>query len=216
MVEIMVLIPTRNRPENARRLASSLNEVDVDYKFCVDEDDSRLAEYESSLSAVHIVVDKPNRLGPWLNVASKFYSDFYDVIGFIGDDVMPRTAHWDQQIREAFKPNAVIYPNDGWQGEALPTSVFMDSRIIRKIGYMVYPKLTHLYIDNHWKALGEALGTLTYLPECHLEHLHPFAGKAKTDAVYESANSSAMYSSDGKVFQRYVEEVLANDVRKIL
>ena len=68
--------------------------------------------------------------------------------------------------------------------------------MIEHVGYMVYPTLTHLYIDNHWKAWGEAPDTLKYLDDVYLEHMHPFAGKAESDETYEKANSPELYSKD--------------------
>lgn len=216
MPKILVVTPTRGRPENVKRLRASLDrkaqsQASFDHLVCIDEDDPRLDDYmkEASDPTNHYVVGTPKRLGPWLNEVAKTVEPFaYDIIAFIGDDVVARTWGWDFTVREAMKPNGIVYCNDGWQGEGLPTAVFMDTEMVKKAGYMVYPELIHLYIDNHWKVWGEALGTLTYLPGIYLEHMHPFAGKAETDAVYEAANHPDMYSSDGQAFHRFVEEEL--------
>jgi hypothetical protein len=80
---------------------------------------------------------------------------------------------------------------------------------------MVYPELVHLYIDNHWKAWGEALGTLTYLNDVLLEHMHPFAGKAETDAVYDAANAPEMYDADSLAYTKFVQDELPELVKRL-
>lgn len=185
-------------------------------KFCVDFDDPYHEAYIDSLPSGTVSVGSSNRLGPWLNIASSVYAQTHDIIGFIGDDVIIKTNAWDEDVREVYCENLIAYPNDGWQGEGLPTSVFMDADLIKSLGYMVYPEFTHLYIDNHWKALGEALGTLTYLPEVSMEHMHPFAGKSVDDETYRAANHPDMYSKDGKIFDYYINTILPRDVRQAI
>jgi len=213
--EIMILVPTRGRPQNARRLYDSLMETanrGFGIEFCVDEDDPYLEAYLDILPKNTVAVGNPNRLGPWLNIAALAHLAEYDIIGFIGDDVVSRTYAWDEDVREAYGEYMIAYPNDGWQGEGLPTSVFIDAFLIHCLGYMVHPSFSHLYIDNHWKRLGEELGTLTYLKDVHMEHMHPFAGKAADDATYQAANSPDQYSKDGIAFQKWEMFHLPQDV----
>lgn len=217
MRKIAVIVPTRGRPANARRLWDSFVETTatgwVSVHFCVDEDDPYLESYIDNLPG-RVNVGSPNRLGPWLNLMSKSLLADNDIIGFVGDDVISRTYGWDEIVMNHFEENAIIYPNDGWQGAGLPTSVFMDANLIKKLGYMVHPYFKHLYIDNHWKALGEELGTLTYLDDVHMEHMHPFAGKAADDETYRTANSPEQYSEDGKAYQRWEMFELGYDTLK--
>lgn len=210
--DLLVLIPTKGRVDNVRRLNDHLSALPISYLFCMDNNDPTVREVRKFTA--NVWESDPRRLGPWLNVASAKYVDDYETIGFIGDDVMPRTYDWYEKIIAHHGKNSMVYPNDGWQGEGLPTSIFMDTGLIKSLGYMVYPPLTHLYIDNHWKALGEALGTLRYLPDVYLEHMHPYASKAEMDDVYEAANHPDMYTRDGQAFQYYVDTILERDVRQ--
>lgn len=219
MEKILVLCPTRARPENAKRLKHNFaanTKGDTDLVFCIDDNDPKLVDYlvMAQEPGFYYKTDTPKRLGPWLNYWVDKISE-YDIVGFVGDDVLARTWNFDDRIREAMVPNGIVYGNDGWQGQNLPTSVFMDARMVEKAGYMVYPKLTHLYIDNHWKAWGEALGTLKYLEDVHLEHMHPFAGKAENDKVYEDANTPLMYSKDGQAFEQFVKRELPKLVKRL-
>lgn len=221
--KILIITPTRARPENLERLRASLLAQSEDFNSfdlvaCIDTNDPKLVDYlvDAQTPGRYYVTGEPKRLGPWLNEVVKIvHPDDYDIIGFLGDDVEARTHGWDKRVREAMQPDGMVYCNDGWQGQGLPTGIFMDTTMIVKAGYMVYPELTHLYIDNHWKAWGEALGTLTYLDDVLLEHMHPFAGKAKTDAVYDAANSPDMYSKDGQTFEKFVKTELSELVKRI-
>jgi hypothetical protein len=212
----MILVPTRERPKNAKRLWDSLVETtwNAEVRFCMDWDDPKHLEYERLLPAEVLLPGPSQRLGPWLNYASTMFRGDYDIIGFLGDDVVSKTYGWDDIVRGRLTKNAIIYPNDGWQGAGLPTSVFMDSGLIERLGYMVHPSFTHLYIDNHWKELGLALDSLKYLEQIDMEHLHPFAGKAETDRVYEEANHPNMYSKDRFAFEYWKQHVLPEDVAR--
>lgn len=213
----LVLCPTRGRPENAKRLHESIG-PGVDLIFLIDSDDRRLVDYLmlGQTRGIYYHTGPGKRLGPWLNEAVDMgFTRPYEIVGFLGDDVIPRTFGWAKKIEEAMIPNGIVYGNDGWQGEGLPTGVFMDARMVENAGYMVYPELVHLYIDNHWKAWGEALGTLTYLPDVFLEHMHPFAGKAETDRVYEDANTDERYDKDREAYHKFVEQELPKLVKRL-
>jgi hypothetical protein len=211
---IKIIVPTRGRPENAVRLYEAIQTTaEVDVVFCLDHDDPKLDEYYDT--NLPFRTGRRRRLVGTLNDAVLTYQNYYDIIGFMGDDVIPHTHRWDVAIANAFRPNMIAYANDGWQGEGLPTAVFMDSNIVRKLGYMVAPTLIHLFADNYWKALGEALGTLTYLPDVNMEHIHPFAGKAADDLTYQEANSGEMWDHDQASFNMYVKNQLAIDVEHL-
>lgn len=214
-MKILVIVPTRGRPDNIVRLDKAFDdtEVDVDLLVCVDDDDPRLADY--CKTGVPFRCGERKRLVGTLNEAALSMVDKYDIIGFLGDDVLPKEMEWDHVIRDNFKKDMVAYGNDGHQGEGLPTGVFLDSRIIKILGYMVPPTFIHLFADNYWKALGEALGTLTYLPDLDMEHLHPYAGKAEHDKTYEEANASSVWRNDEAAFYSYVENQLEKDVEKL-
>lgn len=213
-MKIMVIVPTRGRPENALRLFQAMETTAwVDSIFCVDEDDPKRLEYREL--GIPWREGKRLRLVGTLNEVANQVADAYDIIGFLGDDTLPQTYRWDLEIAEVFQPNMVAYANDGHQREGLPTGVFLDAAIVKKLGYMVPPSFIHLFADNYWKALGEALGTLTYLEHVDIEHLHPYAGKAEHDKTYEEANAGPVWENDERAFNDYVSHQLALDVERI-
>jgi hypothetical protein len=130
-------------------------------------------------------------------------------IGFMGDDHLPRTASWDGTICEALDElgsAGIVYGNDLFQGPNLPTAVFMHAEIVRTLGYMAPPCLRHMFLDNFWLELGRSAGTIRYLPDVIIEHMHPEAGKAPEDDNYgrvrglmgEDGEAYAAYKADGR------------------
>jgi hypothetical protein len=197
---LAVLVPTRGRPQNAARLqqafrnTESLNSTLV---FVVDHDDPELEGYweRAGVGEIdHLTVyegEGGRGMVASLNAAAHRLAGEYDALGFMGDDHLPRTAGWDAHVLGALSSPwpRVVYGNDLFQGERLPTAAFLPSRVVRALGYMAPPMLRHLYVDNFWLDLGQQLGGLTYLPDVVIEHVHPAAGKTAMDERYAAVNA---------------------------
>lgn len=214
ITRMLVIVPTRGRPENVVRLEQALKDTRTtraDFLYIVDHDDPKAEEYvRLGLNRLTILHDRL-RLGGTLNWAARKYAGVYDAIGFMGDDHLPRTEFWDLRILDTLDTGTgrnprVVYGNDLLQGENLPTAVFLHSRIIQALGYMVPPNQIHLYLDNFWKELGRSLNGLVYLPGVIIEHMHPAAGKADWDARYEEVNARDVDLSDRIAFHQYMED----------
>jgi hypothetical protein len=178
--------------------------------FCVDDDDPTLSEYQQ---LPNVVVGQRKRLAPTLNDAALAAVDQYGIIGFMGDDHLPRTHGWDVQVAEAIGSPGIAYGNDLLQGAALPTAVFVTSNIIKSIGYMCAPGLLHMYLDDTWKAWGDGADCLTYLPDVIIEHMHPGNNKAQHDFSYRE--SEALMEPDKHIYIQYAQTALAEDVERI-
>lgn len=219
----LILVPTRGRPQNAIEVLKSHKEFSCksDLLFVVDTDDDELINYRSAVGLEYIVEVENNTRGMAypLNVAAKKYANDYEFFSFIGDDHRLRTPDWDVALMRAIGERpGLSYGNDLLQGENLPTAVMMSSAIVRALGGMVPPKLKHLYLDNFWKALGNDLGNLAYLPGVIIEHLHPIAGKAEWDEGYRAVNANEIYAFDRLMFDAYIKSedyrVLLRDLRQ--
>lgn len=218
MNNLLVIVPTRGRPENVARLERARYETQVmdhsvvSFTYIVDDDDPRAMDYaklaDTFESGSRMDIVHRRRLGPTLNDAAARYCGDWDAIGFMGDDHLPTTRGWDREILDALgddsQPN-IVYGNDLLQGPNLPTAVFMPSRVIKAAGFMCPPAQVHLYLDNYWKALGEALGTLTYLPNVVIEHIHPAAGKTPMDDGYREANATELDQVDKEAWHQFLE-----------
>lgn len=206
---LLVIVPTRGRPQNAARLADAFRQTDslnAELVFVADHDDPELTAYH--LAAPRLLVyqgESGNGLVPALNWAAGLYADIYDYIGFMGDDHLPRTAGWDAHVLGALDPlePRIVYGNDLLQGENLPTAAFMPSRMVRALGFMAPPVLRHLYVDNFWLQLGRDLGGLRYLPDVVIEHIHPAAGKTPMDERYAVVNAPAADRLDSDAWRDF-------------
>jgi len=186
----------------------------------VDDDDPTLDEYQliDLPKFAQLTVGPRLRLGGSLNAAAPRWAiGVAASVGFMGDDHRPRTIGWDRRIAETLdrRKLGVVYGNDLIQGPLLPTAVFMDSRIVRTLGWMVYPGMTHLWFDNLWRKLGEELGTLTYLDDVVIEHCHPIAGKAEWDQGYTECNGGDVWAHDEQLYNEWVGQHMADDVARL-
>lgn len=205
--ELAVIVPTRGRPENAARLETAFERTTRSGAvpvFVADEDDPKLDDYRARLDAGDIrrLVISPFTGGKGLcyplNTTARRYVKAYDYVGFMGDDHLPVTEGWDTEMTgelDSLEPR-IAYGNDLLQGPNLPTAVFMQSRMVRALGFMAPQVMRHLYLDNFWKELGEAVGGLRYRGDVVIEHLHPVAGKAEWDERYRVVNEQAADTHD--------------------
>lgn len=213
--ELAVVIPTRGRPENAARLSEAFRQTTVLGAlpvFVADEDDPALSGYRTLLDEGRIdrlfiygATEGGRGLCFPLNYAARSYAQVYNYVGFMGDDHLPRTRGWDEQIMnelDSLEPR-IAYGNDLLQGANLPTAVFMQSRMIRAMGIMAPQVMRHLYLDNFWKELGERVGGLRYRDDVIIEHLHPVAGKAAMDEGYRRVNAAEADRRDREAWVDY-------------
>lgn len=231
MADLLVIVPSRGRPENVVRLIGAWKAtVRDDAKLFVvtDPDDPTADDYHGLQIGAdddrfgHIILDPRGerlRLGGILNYIGYAYACEPDVpvLGFVGDDHLPRTEGWDTAVLAALHDlgSGIVYGDDLLQGQKLPTAVFMTSDIIRTLGWMVPPGLVHLYIDDAWRELGAAMGRLKYLPDVVIEHMHPAAQKASWDHRYAEVNAPEVAAADKATFDAWMAEGLPAAMAKL-
>lgn len=212
--DLLVIIPTRGRPQAIPEIMQAWDDTGAtaDVLFCVDKDDPELAGYKQQAKAladdsrVRFVFWARKRLVGTLNQAAVKNAPSYRFLAFLGDDHRPRPAAipWDERIRICLSGGpGIVYGNDLLQGEKMATAVAMTSDIVETLSYMVPPALVHLCADLVWVDWGRGMGRITYLDDMVIEHLHPAAGKASVDAVYEDCNSSERASADAAAYYHY-------------
>lgn len=226
MADLVVIVPSRGRPDNAYWLAEAFRdttEYDVRPVFAVDSDDPKASEYNEvvRLGLGSVIVADHTSMVDALNKRAAGFAELEDelrpaAIAFMGDDHRPRTQSWDRAYLDALaaKPG-IVYGNDLIQGEQLPTQCAMSTEVVRALGHMAPPVLRHLYVDNYWRDLGKAAGCLTYLPDVVIEHLHPVAGKAAVDDGYRRVNAPEMYQRDAAAYETYMREHGGRDVAAV-
>ena len=228
MTRLFVLIPSRQRPGSVGAMARAFANTctaDTTMIWCIDgdpdEDDYRTAVEVSRATfypamRIHLGHERRRLVGT-LNFWSVMYASRPDrpcAIAYLGDDHRPATYGWDSAYLAALKllGAGIVYGDDGHQGANLPTQMAMTTDIVRALGYLAPPPLTHMYCDNFWKDLGEGAGCLLYLPDVKVTHLHPGAGKGSWDASYHESNSAGSYATDKAAYERYRAEELPRAV----
>ena len=213
--DVLVIVPTRGRPDASVEFHKEFLQKSMisDLMFAIDEDD---ADSYPRIDGVLYEVNPRMGMNGTLNYVANKYADKYKYIAFMGDDHRVRTFGWDLVMAERIGSLGVAYGNDLIQGQALPTSVMMSSKIIKAIGYMAPPKQKHMYLDNFWLDLGTRLNAIHYLEDVIIEHLHFSVGKSDMDSSYQETNDSAIYNADKVAYDEYISTQMDIDIDKIL
>jgi len=205
---LVVLVPSRNRPQNIADLIKAFDDTktESDLIVIVDDNEPEMDAYLQLGCDIFVVEKRGKGMAKPLNFAARHFAYKYRHFAFLGDDHRPRTKNWDVAFINALDEleTGLVYGNDLLQGENLPTAIAMTGDIVNALGGMVPPEMIHLYLDNFWMRLGNDLNSLRYMPEIIIEHLHPIAGKAKWDQGYKDVNAEEVYSADKKAFDDYL------------
>jgi hypothetical protein len=173
----------------------------------VDSDDPTLPIYYTLLNGIgQVVVVEPGRRGMVAALQAGFEvfkGQLGFAVGFMGDDHRPRTVGWDTNYLNTLRElrTGLVYGNDLFQFENIPTQVAMTTDIPEKLGYLCPPEFDHLCVDVVWKDWGQAIERLRYLKDTVVEHVHYLPGKSsfdKTYAVvaYQNYNHSGRFEAD--------------------
>ena len=220
--DLTMYVPTKSRPDNALRLQDQFyktSRLTSRIVFIKSDNDPLLDHYKDLNESITVSPKKPGFVDPlnlgYLNDRKKVYSF---AVGFMGDDHFPRTDGWDEMFVDALlsMKAGLVYGNDGLQGAAIPTQIAMTADIPLTLGFMTLPQLWHLYADNFWLDIGNAIRRIKYLPEAYLEHMHPAIGKANSDAGYEFSGAFTLDRRDKAVYEDYLRDDLEGDAKKLL
>jgi hypothetical protein len=217
-MKLGVIVPSRGRPQAMAELVEAFDATcRADTRLiCRVDDDDDLDAYRAAAPGSLFVGPRVG-LGASINEMAATWVDKVDCLGFMGDDHRPRTVGWDERILSVIEkePLGVVYGDDLLQGRNLASQVFMGSELVRRLGWFNPPGIKHMYIDNFWMTLGTNLGTLQFLEDVVIEHMHPIAGKAEWDAGYREVNAQAVYDADRAAFDAYLRTDLLNDLIRV-
>lgn len=226
MADLIVVVPSRGRPESVRELAEAFEATctgDTEIVVVIDADDPSQDAYcafqqEPQPPRIRgVLTQDTGTMVTALNLGAFYAAQAAVAVGFMGDDHRPRTKGWDVAYVEALweMGPGIVYGDDLLQGRRLPTQCAITADIVQALGYMSPPSLTHMYVDNFWLALGEQAQCIRYLPDVVVEHRHPVAGKAQWDEGYKRVNDPGMFAKDERAFAEYCRTGLLGDVQKV-
>jgi glycosyltransferase involved in cell wall biosynthesis len=197
--------------QGAAAYAATVQVVDTRLVWAVDSTDTDLRKYRTAVTRAKNprvtveTVDGGTMVAALNEAAARAVSDpEVEAVAFLGDDCRPRTAGWDAAFLSALRQPGVgmVYPDDLFSSDFLPTHIAMRASIIRELGWMAHPDLRHMYVDRLWNDLSELSGCAHYLKDedptktVIVEHLHYQNNKAPEDAGYKRVNHPDIYAAD--------------------
>jgi hypothetical protein len=204
--DLVVLVPSRGRPGNVARLVEACMRTcraHTRLHFAFDICDPHV---RANLDAA----DWPDALattGPrdtltgWTNKLAMRHLADAPAMASIGDDHVPITDGWDEQLLEALPEHGgYSYPND-LRRDDIPEAVVISTSIVAELGWFCYPQVTHWYNDNIWRDIGTGAGCLVYCRDVIVRHDHPNVTGKPGDQTYADAAESL--SADLGAYQRW-------------
>jgi hypothetical protein len=229
MRDLLVLIPTRGRPDNIRKVISAwdfTNAWDVaELWLIVDQDDPEIQGYrdlEDAAARPMWLAEMPTwrpMVHKLNEAAAKVVNERrYFALAFAGDDHLPQTIGWAQRYLAALHElqTGMVYGDDGYQGANLSTEWAVTADVVRALGRMVPADVEHLYCDNAMMDLFRGAGALRHLPEVRIEHFNPYAhGKAAMDDQYKRVNGSAQFKKDRAGYENWQRSGMLTDIEQV-
>lgn len=219
MVDILMIVPSRSRPQNVRRLLDAWSDTGAwgvaDLRFDIDLDDPQHGAYLEVIGNFgqedHLTSTTWNQWRPMvhkLNRAAQQSVDQYAFLGFMGDDHCPETVGWAQRWLDILSGGqgghyGIVYGRDGYQDAKLPTYWLMSSGIVKALGRMVPARVEHLYCDNSILDLGKSADCILYDPEVTIRHRHFTNKMAAKDDQYRRVNSREQFARDRRAYDQW-------------
>lgn len=220
---ISIICPTRNRPENLKRLITNLHSTanldNLQFIFYIDNDDIQSEAaiiYCSTLISLsdHKTLNYEILRGPrvffsqMLNEAYKLCK--HDIIFMIGDDMIIHNKGWDKRIIDIFDASKdkilLVYGPDGYQPRTFGTHVFVHRNWINIQGSLMPINVSSDFGDTWYNDIADIIGRKIILDDFGLEHLHPLAGKAPYDPTYTDRITAKNIYRPDKIFEESKEQ----------
>lgn len=216
-MKLLTVCATRNRYSLCKQMLESFlntcfNETHI--IFSLDEDDKQYEDYKN-LFQLH---DIPFLTLPYGSVThhinSMYYSTLpYDYYHITNDDVIYRTQGWDKILLAGLGTDkGIVYGNDLFQGENLPTFPIVSREICEALGWLQCPSISKYYGDTIWKEIGQKTSCLYYNRDVIIEHIHNLNGKRDQD----NPSYISEYSSDNMAYLNWYANESIRDIGKVM
>jgi hypothetical protein len=202
MSDLEVLIPSRGRPGSVERVVRSYAltcRASTKIRFAFDEDDPKIDANIKASQGHSFMIGPRDTLTGWTNKLAKRHLGHAPALGSFGDDHQPVTDGWDEKLLAALPAGGgYSYPNDQRRDD-IPEACVISSTIVRALGWMSPPFVSHWWQDNVWADLGRGAGCLVYCPDVIVKHLHPNVLGTRGDQTNHDA--AKRYDSDLAAYQ---------------
>jgi hypothetical protein len=196
--------------------------ADTRLHFAFDTDDPALEQSIKAAGRCRYTTGPRNGLAGWTNDLAARHVKRGDAraLASIGDDMLPITGGWDEQLLAALPPGGGMSWPDVQRGPehgrdpSVPEAIVISTPIVAALGWMALPGCHHWYIDNAWRDLGRAAGCIVHCPDVVVRHLHPnVPGGDKPDRTYHDA--AQRFDSDANAYRRWRLRGLREDAAAV-
>jgi len=216
----LVIVGSRNRPQNATRCFEHLKQVShiSDFMLIINEDQQDIYPIIEDVTTIIVPKSYGTTSCAKANyiVDQKLYKDYFTVSG-IDDDTIVTTDGWDLLLSLPLKAKGygVSWGNDTIQEGRVPTKWTMTSNIIEALGFICPPGLIHLFVDDFLARIGKELNSAHYAPHVMMEHHHWLNKKAEMDETYMETASRETWEHDERVFTQYMTGQFHDDIERV-
>jgi hypothetical protein len=217
MTDLCVMLPTRHRPEMARRCIDSFRDTkasgDTDLFLIIDDDDDSYAD----VTDADKITATRGTLITAVNAAASVLAGHYDALFLAADDLVFITPGWDTLMLatlEGLGGTGIVFP-DGKRRYDVPEHPLISSDWVRELGHFAEPSVAHFYCDNAWAELGKRTGLIRFCPEAVIEHRHhSVCADTPHDETYREAEE-AHGAADLEAFQQWRADVMPYEVARL-
>lgn len=200
MTECVVLVPVLNRPHRALPLLESFHQSEADdarLLFICSPGDTAEQDAIATAGGEYIVLEHPPVRGDYARKINHGYRSTTEPLLFLGADDLHFHRRWLQRcVRRLAQPGVgVVGTNDmtnprvinaQHSTHSLVTRSYADEHgTIDRRGEVLHEGYWHEYVDDEFIATAKARNAFAFARDAMVEHLHPMAGKAPTDALYD-------------------------------
>ena len=213
--DLMVMVPTRGRPERLRVLLDSFTKTATCADICVitDPDDTSYGDFDFGDTA-HAVLEPRAFLTGKLNKTAEAFADTYRVLMWCADDHVFETPGWDRLMLDRLDEmggHGWVYPDDKRRND-VPEIWMVSSDVVQALGWFANPALSHFYLDNSVAELGKRSGLIRWCPQAVIEHKHYSVDRAvEHDEVYRTTED-LFGQSDLAAYKEWLGSVMGNEV----
>ena len=220
--KLLVICPSRIRPDRIQDMLRSFDETKsegTDIVIYISDCDPRLEEYRVSLSGRNYIVGKRISQTEVYNLVSSKYPE-YQYYADVADDHIYRTKGWDSILIDEIESRGGWGVAFGWgmihpQDCRLPQASIVSGNIVKALGHMYEPSITHAYTDRFLQDLAEELGMLYPRPDVIVEHMHVLNDKGKMDENYSWVLSQETLEIGKKQYETWRANKMQSDIQKV-
>jgi len=187
-MKLLTICSTRIRPELARKMVDSFNKTKsegTEIIFYVWDEDPKVEKYKELLKDENVIYGKKRFMGEVLNYVTSLYPDV-PYFQNINDDHEYLIEGWDKLMLEPLEKNkgwGISYCR-GVDAKHNPNAEVMSGKIVRALGYYLYPKFRQFGCEPFITELGEHFNFFFYIEGNVIAHNCVNIGKMEPDANY--------------------------------